>query len=242
MAVLYRDLKPENVLLAADGHVLLSDFGVSRLVDSTTGTSFDDDAAPDDAPADTDAPTGAPADGDDDDAPAAAFAARDGDGGGGGGAAPSSHPLREGAVACTMCGTLEYMAPETFTRAGYTFAVDWWALGVVLHEMLLGCTPLGEAFGAAILGYSDALSVAASLRREPMRHLCRVVPSEHASAAACDLITKLLDVEPSRRLCAGDAGGGAANCPLAQHAFFSGVDWIRVAAKEATPPFPLAEG
>ncbi|GMT26733.1 hypothetical protein PFISCL1PPCAC_18030, partial [Pristionchus fissidentatus] len=35
----------------------------------------------------------------------------------------------------TLCGTTEYMAPETFQSKGYTKAVDWWALGVLMYEM-----------------------------------------------------------------------------------------------------------
>ena len=78
--IVYRDLKPENLMLTTQGQVKVIDLGFAKLLD-------------------------------------------------------------EGERTFTFCGTPDYMAPQIVCHTGYDLAADWWALGVLIYEMIAGFAP-----------------------------------------------------------------------------------------------------
>uniref|UniRef100_UPI0037E853E3 ribosomal protein S6 kinase-related protein-like n=1 Tax=Semicossyphus pulcher TaxID=241346 RepID=UPI0037E853E3 len=81
LGIMHRDVKMENILLSDQGHLRLSDFGLSRR-------------------------------------------------------------LKRGGRAFTICGTIQYMAPEVLSGGPYNHAADWWSLGVLLFSLVTGEFPV----------------------------------------------------------------------------------------------------
>jgi protein-serine/threonine kinase len=233
MDIVYRDLKPENVLVRADGHIMLTDFDLSLKCDEPT------------------VPT-----------PAHVISDRVALGGGGHSSSTTascaiSSSCIVPAASCfqlfpgrgrrrrwrsskktssnsdggdlelvaepvelrstSFVGTHEYLAPEIVAGEGHGSPVDWWTLGVFVFELLYGATPFKGHDNEATL--ANVVARALEFPREP--------PS--VSSAARDLVAALLAKDPARRL------GAAA---IKRHPFFSGVNWalLRCAAPPYVPP------
>uniref|UniRef100_A0A8C8HJQ1 protein kinase C n=1 Tax=Oncorhynchus tshawytscha TaxID=74940 RepID=A0A8C8HJQ1_ONCTS len=124
----------------------------------------------------------------------------------------------------TFCGTPEFLAPEVLTETSYTRAVDWWGLGVLIFEMLVGESPFPG---------DDEEEVFDSIVNDEVRY------PRFLSTEAISIMRRLLRRNPERRLGAGEKDAEE----VKKHPFFRSVDWDGLLAKKVRPEFiPTIKG
>ncbi|KAK4752323.1 hypothetical protein SAY87_021121 [Trapa incisa] len=228
LGVVYRDLKPENVLVRDDGHIMLSDFDLSFrcMVSPTLIRTFCDSNPSRRAgefcvqPACIETPSAC--------IQPSCFLPRifpqknkkgqqsQADTG------STSNSLLElvaeptSARSMSFVGTHEYLAPEIIKGEGHGSAVDWWTFGIFLHELLYGKTPFKGSGNRATL--INAVGQQLKFPESPA-----------TSYASRDLIRGLLVKEPQSRL-----GVKRGATEIKQHPFFEGVNWALIRC--STPP------
>ncbi|CAM5125132.1 unnamed protein product [Natator depressus] len=124
----------------------------------------------------------------------------------------------------TFCGTPEFLAPEVLTDTSYTRAVDWWGLGVLVYEMLVGESPFPG---------DDEEEVFDSIVNDEVRY------PRFLSTEAIGVMRRLLRRNPDRRL--GSSERDAED--VKKQPFFRFIDWEALLARRLPPPFvPIIKG
>ncbi|XP_053689445.1 atypical protein kinase C [Sabethes cyaneus] len=136
--------------------------------------------------------------------------------------------IRPGDSTSTFCGTPNYIAPEILRGEDYGFSVDWWALGVLLYEMLAGRSP----FDIAGASENPDQNTEDYLFQVILERTIRIPRS--LSVKAASVLRGFLNKNPADRL---GCNRESAFMDIVSHPFFKSIDWEMLEQKQITPPF-----
>mmetsp|Transcript_2727 Transcript_2727/g.4278 ORF Transcript_2727/g.4278 Transcript_2727/m.4278 type:complete len:252 (+) Transcript_2727:867-1622(+) len=156
--IIYRDLKPDNVVIDDEGHAQLIDFGMAK---------------------------------------------------------SQIKEVQRGAR--TFCGSVKYLAPEMLKKIGHGQSLDWYLLGVLLYEMIIGVTPYFSNDKDQL--FENIINGKLKLPR-------------NISPEVKHLIISLLNRNPSKRL--GSKPGSDGALEIMKHPFFAEINWEDLIMKKST--------